>query len=281
MKGAKYIKRRKMIAFVILLVICMVWLLPLLWGIGTSFKTNAEIQNNPIGIIPKEWTLDHYRSLLGKPDMPVLRWMWNSLLIAVMHTGLYLVFASLAAYAFGVLEFKARDKIFWLLLCTTMIPTVINLVPLISMMIAFDWFSKWISLIVPGLGGVFGMFLMRQFFLGIPKELVECAKLEGLGGMGVFFKICLPLSKSALIVAGLFAFMGSWNDYLWPQVMLMAETDPNKWTLPVGLAKLSGTYNYDYGLSMAAAVLSIVPVVVVYMCTQKYIIEGVSRTGIK
>lgn len=281
MKGAKYIKRRKAIAFVILLVASALWLLPLLWGIGTSFKTPAEIQNNPIGIIPSEWTFEHYKNLLGKADMPVMRWMLNSLLIAVMHTGLYLIVASLAAYAFGVLNFKGRDKIFWLLLGTTMIPSVINLVPLISMMITFQWFSRWISLIVPGLGGVFGMFLMRQFFLGIPKELIESAKLDGLGGFGVFTKICLPLSKSALIVAGLFAFMGSWNDYLWPQIMLMAETDPNKWTLPVGLAKLSGTYNYDYGLSMAAAVLSIIPVVIVYVFVQKYIIEGVSRTGIK
>lgn len=281
MKGAKYIKRRKTIAFVILFVISVLWLLPLLWGIGTSFKTPAEIQNNPIGIFPKEWTTQHYENLLGKVDMPVLKWMANSFIIAVIHTGLYLVVASFAAYAFAVLEFKGRDKIFWLLLGTTMIPAVINLVPLISMMITFDWFSKWISLIVPGLGGVFGMFLMRQFFLGIPKELVESARLDGLGGFGVFFKICLPLSKSALIVAGLFAFMGSWNDYMWPQIMLMAETDPAKWTLPVGLAKLSGSYNYDYGLSMAAAILSIIPVVVVYIILQRYIIEGVSRTGIK
>lgn len=124
------------------------------------------------------------------------------------------------------------------------------------------------------------MFLLRQFFLGIPKELVEAAKIDGLGNFGIFTRIVLPLSKSALLVAGLFSFMGSWNDYLWPQIVLMSA-DTAHLTLPVGLSKISGTYNYDYGLTMAAAIISIIPVIIVYAFTQDKIIEGVSRTGIK
>jgi multiple sugar transport system permease protein len=161
-----------------------------------------------------------------------------------------------------------------------MIPTVINLVPLITMTIDFGWFGSWLSLIIPGLGGVFGLFLLRQFFLGIPYELIESAKIDGLNNFGIFLKIVLPLSKSALLVAALFAFMGNWNDYLWPLIQF-SGVDANMWTLPVGLSKIAGTYNYDYGLTMAAAILAIVPVVIVYAILQDKIIEGVARTGIK
>jgi multiple sugar transport system permease protein len=279
--GLKSVSRkRKIIAFIILSITCAIWLLPLLWGIGTSFKTDADIANNTISIIPKEFSLENYQELFLKADTPVLKWMLNSFIIAVLYTMLHLIVVSLAAYAFSILRFKGRDKIFWIILGTSMIPGVINLVPMISIMIDFGWFGTWISLIIPGIGGVFGMFLMRQFFLGIPRELVESAKIDGLGNLGVFFKIVLPLSKSAFMVAGLFAFMGNWNDYLWPQIMLMG-VDVNMFTLPLGLSKISGAYNYDYGLTMAAAILSIIPVVIVYSFTQDKIIEGVARTGIK
>lgn len=273
-------KRRKRISFIILLIVCSLWLLPIIWGIGTSLKTDQDIANNTISLIPKDWTLDHYKKLFSNADTPVLRWMLNSFLIAATHTILYLIIASFAAYAFSILKFRWRDRIFWILLATSMIPTVINLVPLVTMMIYFGWFGRWIALIVPGLGGVFGMFIIRQFFLGIPRELIESAKMDGLGSFGIFFKIVLPLSKSALLVTGLFSFMGNWNDYLWPQIVLMG-TDADKQTLPIGLARLAGTYNYDYGLSMAAAILSIIPVIIVYAFTQDKIIEGVARTGIK
>lgn len=273
-------KARKRISFVILLFTCILWLLPIVWGLATSLKTPQEISSNPIGLFPKKISFEHYRELFGKADTPILKWMLNSFIIATAHTLLYLAVASLAAYAFGVLRFKGRDKIFWLILSTSMIPAVINLVPLISMMIDFKWFGTWMAVIFPGLGGVFGLFLLRQFFLGIPKELVEAAKIDGLGNFGIFTRIVLPLSKSALLVAGLFSFMGSWNDYLWPQVVLMSADAANL-TLPVGLSKISGTYNYDYGLTMAAAIISIIPVIIVYAFTQDKIIEGVSRTGIK
>lgn len=124
------------------------------------------------------------------------------------------------------------------------------------------------------------MFLLRQFFLGVPKEIIEAATIDGLSKFGIFIRIVLPLSKSALLVAGLFAFMGNWNDYLWPLIVLTGA-DVNTWTLPIGLSKIAGTYNYDYGLTMAAAILAIIPVVIVYALLQDRIIEGVSRTGIK
>ena len=271
---------RKRVSFVLLSIFSGLWIIPLVWGLETSFKTDAEIAQNPIGLWPKAFSLQNYQELFMKVDTPVMRWMLNSLIIASAHTILYLIFASLAAYAFGVLKWKHRERLFWLVLSTTMIPAVINLVPLITMMIDMGWFGSWFALIIPGLGGVFGMFLLRQFFLGIPSELIDSGKIDGLGSFGIFTRIVMPLAKSAFLVTGLFAFLGSWNDYLWPLIVLSSET-VSRQTLPVGLSKIASTYNYDYGLSMAAAILSIVPVVIVYALTQEKIIEGVSRTGIK
>lgn len=276
----RVVRKRKVVSFSILLLVSILWVIPLVWGIGTSLKTPSEIAQRTTAIIPLNPTLIHYQTLFQQVDTPVFRWMINSFLIASAHTALYLVIASLAAYAFGVLRWKHREKVFWFVLSTTMIPAVINLVPLITMMIDFGWFGTWWALIIPGLGGVFGMFLLRQFFLGIPIELIESAKIDGLGSFGIFLKIVVPLSKSAFMVTALFAFLGSWNDYLWPLIVLTGESITSQ-TLPVGLSKISSTYNYNYGLSMAAAILSIIPVVIIYAFTQDKIIEGVSRTGIK
>ncbi len=274
------VNRRKRVSFVILLIVSIVWMVPIVWGIATSLKTPIDIASNPISLIPKTVSIDNYLEIFTKTDTPVMRWMLNSLIIASAYTGLYLIIASLAAYAFSVLKWKGKERLFWLVLSTTMIPAVINLVPLITMMIDFGWFGTWWALIIPGLGGVFGMFLLRQFFLGIPNELIDSAKIDGLGAFGIFTKVVIPLSKSAFMVAGLFAFLGSWNDYLWPLIVLSGE-DMSLQTLPVGLSKIASTYNYNYGLTMAAAILSIIPVVIVYAFTQDKIIEGVSRAGIK
>ncbi|MBN2504374.1 MAG: carbohydrate ABC transporter permease [Bacilli bacterium] len=273
-------RTRKRVSFVILLVVSILWVVPIVWGFSTSFKTDNDIARNPISLIPETLSLQNYTELFTKVDTPVMRWMLNSFLIASSHTILYLVVASMAAYAFSVLKWKHKERLFWLVLSTTMIPAVINLVPLITMMIDTGWFGTWYALIIPGLGGVFGMFLLRQFFLGIPSELIDSAKIDGLGTFGIFSRIVMPLSKSAFLVTGLFAFLGSWNDYLWP-LIVMTPADVSMQTLPVGLSKIASTYNYDYGLTMAAAILSIIPVIIVYAFTQDKIIEGVSRTGIK
>lgn len=276
------VRKRKAISAVILYALAIIWLIPLIWSISTSFKTNYDISHNTLSLIPKQFTLDRYYELLVEnPDnYPLFSWFRNSLFIAITHTVLYLIIASLASYALSILKFKGRDTIFWLLLSSMMIPSVINLVPLVTMMVDFDWFNTFQALIVPGLGGVFGMFIMRQFFLNIPKELIESAQIDGLGKFRIFIHIVVPLSISAFMVAGLFAFLGSWNDYLWPSIIL-AGSNEHMLTLPVGLAKLEGANNYDYGLSMAASIISIVPVLIVYMFTQERIIEGISHTGIK
>jgi multiple sugar transport system permease protein len=282
------VKRRKKIAFVLLTLLSIVWILPLLWALGTSFKTANDMRTNIISLIPREFTLDNYVNLFNNASAyPIFTWLRNSALVAISHTFLYLIFASLAAYAFGVMRWRGRNVLFGLLLATMAIPSVINLTPLFSMVIQFGWLDSeaaWKSLfalILPGLGGVFGLFILRQFFKNIPYELIESAQMEGLGHFGIFTKIVIPLGKSAMMVAGLFAFMGSWNDYLWPTLTAAVHFDQNWYTLQTGLATMQSQANYDYGLVLAAAVVSILPVLVVYMFVQEKIIDGVSYTGIK
>ncbi|HKM02682.1 MAG TPA: carbohydrate ABC transporter permease [Bacilli bacterium] len=279
-------KRRKIVAFWILLVLAIIWIFPLLWALGTSFKSTQEITNNVLAIIPNKFTFDNYRNLFANYDVyPIFSWLRNSFLVATIHTLLYVFIISMAAYAFGVARWKGRNFIFGIILATMMIPGVINTIPVFSMVIEFGWLdfdiTSFLALIMPGLGGVFGLFIVRQFFLGIPYELIESAKLEGLGHAGIFFKLVLPLGKSALMVAGLFAFMATWNDYLWPSIIASVIQNPQFYTLQTGLATMQSNTNYEYGQTMAAAIVSIIPVLIVYMFVQDKIIEGVSHTGFK
>lgn len=273
-------QRRKRISFIILLIISFIFIIPLIWALATSLKSTDDITYHIASLIPYHPTFENYRTLFNDPAMPIFKWLGNSAIVSITHTLLYLIFASMAGYAFGVLQWKWRDRIFWILLLTMMIPNVINIIPLFTMIVDLDWFQKLISLIVPGLGGVFGLFIIRSFFLGIPKELVEAGEMDGLNKFQIFIHIVIPLGKSAIMVAGLFAFMGSWNDYLWP-ILALAGAEVDNYTLPVGLSLLQDNNNYRVGLTLAAAITSIIPVVIVYCFTQDKIIEGVSRTGIK
>ncbi len=279
-------QRRKRVAFWLLFTLAIVWILPLLWALGTSFKSTTEITTDVVNIIPRNPTFDNYIALFAHTDVyPIFNWLRNSAFVSFVHTILYLFIASMAGYAFGVMKWKYRNLVFGMLLATMMIPAVVNLIPLFSMVINFGWldsgFASYLALILPGLGGVFGLFIIRQFFLNIPVEIIESAKIDGLGHFGVYLRIVLPLGKSALMVAGLFAFMGTWNDYLWPSITAAVVRDPDFYTLQTGLATMQGSNNYNYGEVMAAAILSIVPVLIVYMFVQDKIIEGISRTGIK
>ena len=271
-------KKKKRISFVILTILSIMWILPVVWVIGTSFKTEQEAVSSSINLIPQDFTLESYKYIFSDTNNNILHYIKNSIIISSTHTFLYLIVASLAAYAYGVMKWKHRDKVFWALLATMMIPTVMNLVPLYAIMIKLKWLDKMLALIIPGLGGVFGIFLLRQFFLGIPKDLVESAKMDGANHFYIYTKIVLPLSKSALVVVGLFSFVGNWNDYLWPLIVL--NTDTNR-TLPIGLALMQGNYNIYYSRLMAATVVSMLPVIAIFMVAQNSFIKGISMTGIK
>ena len=271
-------RRRKIVAFILLLLICALCILPLLWAFGTSFKANAL--TDIMSIIPKEFSFSNYISLFSNPDAPVFRWMLNSLLISGSHTVLYLIIAALAGFAFGVAEWKGRNVVFGLLLATAMVPSIINLVPLYALITDMQLNGSALALILPGLGGVMYMMLIRQYFMSVPKELIEAAQLEGAGLFRIFLSIIVPLCKSAFMVAAMMTFIGSWNDYLWPSIA-MAGVESKYLTLPLGIAKLLGDNNIQYGMTMAGAVTSMIPTLIVYLILQNKVIESVANTGSK
>ncbi|HIR22469.1 MAG TPA: carbohydrate ABC transporter permease [Candidatus Scatosoma pullicola] len=271
-------RRRKVVAFILLTIISILCVLPLLWAFGTSFKKNAL--TDVMSIIPREFSFNNYIQLFSNEDAPVFRWMLNSVVISGVHTLLYIVIAALAGFAFGVAEWKGRNVVFGLLLATAMVPNVINLVPLYKLITSMELNGNPLALILPGLGGVLYMMLIRQYFMSVPKELVEAAQLEGAGMFRIFLQIEVPLCKSAFMVAAMMTFIGSWNDYLWPSIA-MAGVSTENLTLPLGIAKLLGDNNIQYGMTMAGAVVSMLPTLIVYLFLQNKVIESVANSGSK
>ncbi|MEG2342262.1 MAG: carbohydrate ABC transporter permease [Bacilli bacterium] len=274
----------KTCAFVILALLAFIWLIPLLWAFGTSFK--ADVTLNPTSLFPAfgEWTGFRYVELLTNENIPMVRWFINSIVASSLHTVIYLLFIAMAAYAFVFIDFKMRSTIFFFLLASMMIPSIINLIPNYVMQGKFGWFENsyliYLSLIIPGLGGVFGLFLVRGFFLGIPKELIEASKVDGANDLQIFIRIILPIGKSALMVAAIFAFMGVWNDFMWPS-LIFAGIDKEFYTLAYGLTTVTGGQGADKGLPITASIMSAIPVIIVYLFAQNKIIDGVSHTGMK
>ncbi len=271
-------KRKKRLSFMILSVFSVIWVTPIIWVISTSFKTENEAVSGGLNLIPREFTLASYRYLINDEQHNIFLYVWNSFRAAGLHTVLYLVVASMAAYAYGIMRFKNRDKIFWLLISTMMIPVVMNLIPLYSIMISFNWLNSLQALVVPSLGGIFGIFLLRQFNLGIPDDIIDSAKIDGANHFQIYIRLVLPLTKPALIVVALFAFMANWNEYLWPLIVL---NDATYRTLPVGLALMQGNYNIYYSRLMAATVISMIPVLFLFMGAQRFFIKGITMTGMK
>jgi multiple sugar transport system permease protein len=275
----KELRTSKLISMTFLCIFAVIWIAPLLWILSTSLKPESQAISWPIRWIPETFTIENYVAVItNSNDAPILRWFWNSFFIASTHTVLILFINSLAAYAYARLQFKGREFLFWSLMVTMMIPTVMNLIPLYSIVSWLNWIDTPWAMIVPGLGGVFGIFLLRQFFQGIPIELEEAAKIDGANALEIYWKIILPLAKPALVTLALFTYMGNWNDFLWP---LIVTNDVETRTLPVGLSILQGTYNIQYGKMMTATLLSAVPVLILFLFAQRFFIKGISLSGIK
>ncbi len=287
-------KASKAVAFAILLVVAVLMLLPLVWGVAGSFRKSSDIYLYPDKFFPSNWdafTLDGYKELFSKTQYvssnanewyPIWNWLLNSLIVAVGGTLCYLVIASFAAYAFVFLDFKYANKIFYFLICTMTIPGIVSTTPQLINMNILHVYKSLLGLIIPSFGGVYGVFLIRQFFLGIPKDLVENARMDGASNFKIFMKVVLPLGKSALFVEGLFGFMGAWNDVQWAQ-LIIGNAPRSTWTLAYGLKVISDQCEaYEsITLSLASAVIAMIPIFIVYLIAQNKIIEGVASTGIK
>ncbi|KGP74311.1 sugar ABC transporter permease [Pontibacillus yanchengensis Y32] len=230
----------------------------------------------PPEFIPSEPTTNNYEKVTQQ--FPMMRFLWNSIVVAVLTTIGQMIFSSMAAYAFARMHFKGRDKLFLLYLATMMVPTQVTMIPQFILIKQFGWLDSYPGLIIPTMFAVFGTFLMRQAMLGIPRELEEAAFMDGANHFQVFYKVCLPLIKPMLATLGIFTFMQSWNNFLWPLIVVSNEKLA---TLPLGLSLLQGRWATDWGLMMSGVVISVLPILIVYLFAQKYFIQGMTMSGMK
>ena len=272
----------RIVSFVVILVLAALWMIPLIWAVGTCFKDYFDITHNPTALLPTgdHWTLENFTIIFTDPNKPLGNWMLNSLIAAFGCMVFTLVVVSLAAYSFVFVSWKGKNAVYSLVLVTIMVPNIAGIVPMYSMINSFDWQRSLIALIIPGCANATLLFIVRQFFLGIPRELIESAQVDGANSFKTFMHVVLPLGKSPLILTALFSFMWNWNDMLWPQIV-MNGASADQWTLPTGLLLLSNAQDANYAPMVAAAVISSLPIVIVYLILQRYIIQGVSRSGLK
>ncbi|NGP46425.1 carbohydrate ABC transporter permease [Bacillaceae bacterium SIJ1] len=267
---------KKFIFYLLLVVGAFIMLVPFLWMVSTSLKTDGATMVFPPQFIPDPPTLENYQTVTEK--FPMLRFLWNSVIVAVLTTLGQMTFSSMAAYAFARMHFKGRDQLFLLYLATMMVPAQVTMIPQFMLIREFNWLDSYMGLIIPTMFGVFGTFLMRQAMLSIPRELEEAAFMDGANHFKVFFHVCLPLIKPMLAALGIFTFMQSWNNFLWPLIVVSNEKLA---TLPLGLSLLEGRWSTDWGLMMSGVVISIVPILLVYLFAQKYFIQGMTMSGMK
>lgn len=273
-------RRRPSAAFwVMVVLLTLLVVVPLLWMVITSFKSVGEAQADPPTLIPQEPSGRAFGEVLTTGGQnPVLRWALNSFAAASLHAVLVVVVASMAGYALARMEFRFKKFIFSFILLTLFVPGFVFLMPNYLLMDKLGWLDTFWALVVPGAAGAFGVFFMRQFFLAIPKELEEVALIDGANAWTIFTRIILPNAKPALATLTVLSFLANWNDFVWPLFVLFS---PERLTLPAGLSLLQGAYTTDYPVIMAGATVAAVPVLILYVFVQRYVIEGVARSGIK
>ncbi|WP_246369962.1 carbohydrate ABC transporter permease [Saccharibacillus deserti] len=276
--------------YVVGILIAVVMFLPFYWSVMTSFKPDEDMFSMPIQWIPTSFTLDHYRKAFT--TVPFGLYFWNSFFLATTGVALNLFFGSLSGYAFAKLKFKGNSGMFRLLLAAMMVPGIVTMIPSVYVLRHFpltggnDLFgdggmglmnSFW-GIILPGASGTFAVFFMRQFFLALPSDMMEMARIEGCGEFRIFWRIYLPLTKPALATLGIFTFQAGWNSFLWPMIVL---NDPDKATIQMGLQAFSFNFQTDYGPMMAGALIAILPILVLFLALQRYFIQGIAFSGIK
>lgn len=250
-------------------------LFPFLWTVITSITPGGTLAGGP-SLIVRDPTLDAYRTLFDA--MPMWRIVANSFGIAIASTALQVITGSMAAYAFGRLHFRGKNVVFGIYLATLMIPLQVLVVPLFIEMTMLNLHDTYFALLAPAMASAFGIFLLKQAVEGVPRELDEAATIDGAGHLRIFATIILPLVRPALATLTVFAFMNSWNSFLWPLVVIRS---PELMTLPLGLATLRGQFTTEWDVVMAGSVVSIIPIAVVYLFAQRHIITGMATSGLK
>lgn len=267
----------KIILYIILLVMTVAMVIPFLWMISSSLKLDREVFDmNPFVWIPETPRWQNYTDIWTK--VPFFKYVMNTVYLTVVVTVLQIITSSFAAYAFAKLEFKYRDKLFLSYIATIAVPWQVYMVPQFLMMRNFGLNDRLLAIVCLQAFSAFGVFLMRQFYMGVPDSLCEAARIDGMTEYGIYARIMLPLSKPAIATLTIFTFVGTWNDYLGPLIYLKTQ---EKKTIQLGLKMFISQYSSEYGLIMAGSVISLIPVLVVFLCLQKHFVEGIQSTGIK
>jgi putative chitobiose transport system permease protein len=257
--------------------IALLMLVPLLWLLSTALKSPSEnIFAFPPQLIPAQPTLQNFVTVWR--TNPFGRYFINSTVVAVLTVALNLLVCSLAAYPLARLAFRGRELIFSLIVSTILIPFQIVMIPLYILAVQLGLRNSYLGLIFPYIASAFGIFLMRQAFLGIPKELEEAARMDGCSELGIWWNVMLPATRPALVTLAIFTFIGSWSDFLWPLIVL---DRPEYYTLPLGVAQLAGSFSLDWRLIAAGSVISIVPVILLFVFLQRYIVPTETGSGLK
>ncbi len=264
----------RIVAFTLLLLGGIVMVTPLVFMLVTSLKSNSEIYE--LHFLPREPTLGNYADILTRS--PFGRWFAVSFAVATISTASVLFFDSLIGYTLAKFQFRGRGIVFVAILSTLMIPTEMLVIPWYVMAKSMGWLDTLWGVMFPGMMSGFGVFLMRQFFLGVPDEMIEAARIDGWNEFQIFWKVALPLVTPALSALAIFAFLGNWTAFLWP---LIVTTSPNLYTVPVGLASLSGEFQSDWEMIMTGSSIATIPTLLVFIVLQRHIIDGITLAGLK
>jgi ABC-type glycerol-3-phosphate transport system permease component len=260
----------------VLLVVIFLTVTPYVYMVSASFKPGDELFSIPVKIFPDSLYWGNYDLLFGKTNF--VRWFFNSVFIGVSRMVLAVVISLMAGYAFAKFDFRFKNPLFLLLLATLTLPIYVLIVPLYSMMVAFGWTDHYIALILPLAAQAIGVFLSRQYLLSIPDEILDSARVDGAGEWGIFWRIIVPLSQPVIAVMAILFFTASWNDYIWPLVVL---TKDQMFTVSLGLPTLVGPYSQEYGAVMAGSFLSTVPIMIIFLIMQRRFIEGITQGAVK
>ncbi|WP_114592349.1 carbohydrate ABC transporter permease [Euzebya pacifica] len=273
------VRRRRQLSSILrtalILAGALIMLFPFAWMVATSLTNESQLFGTP-RLIPDPIDTTAYRRVAD--TFPLWRWMANSIGVAVVSTTLQVITSAMAAYAFARFEFRGKHLLFGVYLATLMIPLQVLIVPLFIEVSRLGLQDTYVALLLPLIASPFGVFLLRQFFLGLPPEIEEAARIDGAGHWQVFTRIVLPMSKPAIATLVVFAFMAAWNSFLWPLVVINSE---QLMTLPLGLSQLHGRFATEWNLVMAGSTISVLPIVALYLFTQRYVIQGVALSGLK
>lgn len=268
---------RSLLNYGVLSTIAVFMLIPLVWLVSTSFKSPSEdIFKFPPQLLPSQPTIDNFVTVWQ--SNPFGRYLFNSTIVSVLTVALNLLFCSLAAYPLARLSFRGREVIFSAIVATILIPFQIVMIPLYVLAVQLGLRNTYLGIIFPAIASAFGIFLLRQAFQGVPKELEEASRMDGCSDLGVWWHIMLPSIRPALVTLSIFVFIGSWSDFLWPLIVL---DRPELYTLPLGVANLAGTFTLDWRLIAAGSVISIAPILLFFLAMQHYIVPSETGSGVK